>query len=300
MTNNANNSLMLYISLRQYEYIVAVAEAGSLTRAAERLNVSQPSLSVAITRVEERLGALLFVRRKGSAIEITPYGHRVIERARDLLNIAGRIEQGPEQDRPFVVGCFQNIAPWYLVAAVERLQSRFPTMTFRPREGRFSELATDLSEGLADVVISYDIGFAGKFERQVMRTISPVAFLSSDHPLASRSAVELAELVAHPLVLFDEDLSAGFVRDLFGRLRLSPNIKQRVTSLEMMRSLAAHGFGIGISYSCPPGDISYDGRPLVTVPISTPEAATDIVLLWSRLQEPDPNFSQIVELLSRF
>ena len=56
MTNNANNSLMLYISLRQYEYIVAVAEAGSLTRAAEHLNVSQPSLSVAITRVEERLG----------------------------------------------------------------------------------------------------------------------------------------------------------------------------------------------------------------------------------------------------
>lgn len=66
-----------------------------------------------------------------------------------------------------------------------------------------------------------------------------------------------------------------------------------------MRSLAAHGFGIGISYSCPPGDISYDGRPLVTVPISTPEAATQIVLLWSRLREPDPNFSQIVELLSR-
>ena len=61
MTNNANNSLMLYISLRQYEYIVAVAEAGSLTRAAEHLNVSQPSLSVAITRVEERLGALLFL-----------------------------------------------------------------------------------------------------------------------------------------------------------------------------------------------------------------------------------------------
>ena len=52
-------------------------------------------------------------------------------------------------------------------------------------------------------------------------------------------------------------------------------------------------------YSCPPGDISYDGRPLVTVPISTPEAATQIVLLWSRLREPDPNFSQIVELLSR-
>ena len=95
---------MLYISLRQYEYVIAVAEAGSLTRAAERLNVSQPSLSVAITRVEERLGALLFVRRKGSAIGITPYGHRVIEKARDLLERADRIEQGPDQARPFVVG----------------------------------------------------------------------------------------------------------------------------------------------------------------------------------------------------
>ena len=156
---------MLYISLRQYEYVIAVAEAGSLTRAAEHLNVSQPSLSVAITRVEERLGALLFVRRKGSAIGITPYGHRVIEKARDLLERADRIEQGPDQARPFVVGCFQDIAPWYLVTAVERLQSRFPMMTFQPREVCFSELASSLTQGLADVVISYAICFTFKFDR---------------------------------------------------------------------------------------------------------------------------------------
>lgn len=290
---------MLYITLRQYEYIVAVAETRSLTHAAAHLNVSQPSLSVAITRVEQRLGKSVFVRRKGSAIEITPYGHRVIEDARKLLRQADQIEQGPEQARPFVVGCFEDIAPWYLATALERLQSQFPTMAFRSREGRFSELATDLSEGRADVVISYDIGFAGKFDRQVMQTISPVAFLSSDHPFADRSTVELAELITHPLVLFDEDLSEGFVRDLFGKLRLSPNIKQRVTSLEMMRSLAAHGIGVGISYSCPPGDVSYDGKPLVTVPISTPEAAADIVLLWSGLREPDPEFSVVLEVLSR-
>jgi len=290
-------SFMLYNTLRQYEYIVAVAKTGSLTDAAALLHVSQPSLSVAITRVEQKLGQPVFVRRKGAAIQITPFGHHIVDKARNLLELAAEIELGPDEAPPFVLGCFEDIAPWYLVSTLEKLKVRFPLITFQGQEGRFSNLATDLAEGRADIVISYNIGFDGKFKHRKIREIKPVAFLSIDHPLSAQPSVEIEELINYPLILSTEDLSEGYIRNLFDEFRQMPNIAQRATSLEMMRSLAAHGVGVGISYSHPPSDISYDGKPIVTVPINSPQATADIVLLWSALREFDPQFNEILDAL---
>lgn len=289
---------MLYNTLRQYEYIVSVADAGSLTLAAARLNVSQPSLSVAITRVEHRLKSPIFLRGKGAVIEITPYGHQIIASARELLALADKIERGKTTAPEFVLGCFEDIAPWHLAPALERLNAEFPSVAFQGREGRFSDLARDLAEGRMDIAISYDIGFEGNFNRHQIEEIAPVAFLSVDHPLATKPSVELEELIHHPMILFSEDLSEGFMRNLFERMQLSLTVRQRVASLEMMRSLAAHGVGIGISYSRPPGDTSYDGKPLVTIPITTPQATTKIYLLWSALRKPDPQFESILNILA--
>ncbi|NRP45713.1 Hydrogen peroxide-inducible genes activator [Aliiroseovarius sp. xm-v-225] len=292
-------SFMLYITLRQYEYIVTVAETCSLTDAAARLHVSQPSLSVAITRVEERIGRKIFDRRKGAGIMMTPFGHRFVEKAHALLGMASDIELGRDTTRPFVLGCFEDIAPWYLAPVMEKLKSRFPAITFQGLEGRFSGLASDVAEGRVDVAITYDIGFEGRFRRKKLREVAPVAFLSCDHPLAKQRSVDLAQLVDHPIILFAEDLSEGYLRNLFNELRLLPQVAHRATSLEMMRSLAAHGSGVGISYSRPPGNISYDGKPLVTIPVSTPNATAGIILLWSALREEDSQFREILETVAQ-
>lgn len=289
---------MLYNTLRQYEYLVAVAELGSLTEAARHLNVSQPSLSVAITRVETRLGRPVFLRRKGAKVEVTPYGHRLLGQVRALLALAQEIERSPDGSAPFVIGCFEDLAPLHLAEALGALRDRFPDEAFRGSEGRFSDLAADLEQGRVDVAITYDVGFGAGFERRKVRTVLPVAFLSPDHPLARQPSVALEELAAHPLIFFSEELSEGFMTTLFGAMRLMPNVGHRVRSLEMMRSLAAHGAGVGVSYSCPPGATSYDGRPLVTVPISTSQAATEIALVWSRLRAPDARFDSVVATLA--
>jgi len=289
---------MLYNTLRQYEYIVAIAKARSLTQAAVRLNVSQPSLSVAITRVEHRLGAPIFVRGKGAALEITPYGHRIVQRAKELLAMAAKIEQKHDISQPFVLGCFADIAPWYLAPALHTLRGQFPDTTFQGREGRFADIAQDLAEGRMDAAISYDIGFEGNYLRRKIADIAPVAFLSVDHPLAAKSGLTLKELIPYPMILFSENLSEGFMRTLFQRVNLSPIIGQRVTTLEMMRSFAAHGAGIGISYSRPAGDTSYDGKPLVTIPIATPEATASINLVWSSLRRQDSEFENILKTLT--
>ncbi|AXI44744.1 LysR family transcriptional regulator [Sulfitobacter sp. SK012] len=289
---------MLYNTLRQYEYIVGVADAGSLTQAAARLNISQPSLSVAITRVEQRLENLIFVRGKGASIEVTPFGHGFIASARELLELAVNMEQGQAASQAFVLGCFEDIAPWYLAPALMRLSTQLPDVTVQGSEGRFLDLACDLAEGRVDLAISYDLGFDGNFERRKIEDASPVAFLSTDHPLAKKPSVELGDLAQYPIILFNDHLSEGYMRSLFERVQLAPVVRQRAASLEMMRSLAAHGIGVGISYSCPPTDVSYDGKPLVTVPIRTPQATADISLIWSSLRAPDPHFDAVLKVLS--
>lgn len=289
---------MLYLTLRQYQYVVAVADAGSMTDAAIVLNVSQPSLSVAITRVEARLGRRVFVRGKGAAIALTPFGYQFVEQARGLLQNAVAIERSAIATRPFVLGCFEDIAPWYLTKALRVLRQHFPAMTFQGREGRFSELACDIMEGRIDLAITYDIGFDDTFFRQKIKDVAPVAFVSPEHPLASFKSLGLHQLKNVSLILSAEELSLGYVMRIFEEAAVKMNVEHKTASLEMMRSLAAQGAGVGISYSNPPTKISYDGQPLVTIPISTPEALANIVLIQSNLVEPDPKATAILEILA--
>ena len=290
---------MLYISLRQYEYVVAVADAGSLTAAAGKLNVSQPSLSVAITAVEKALGQKIFVRQKGAAILITPFGHQFLAEARTLLRRARDIETQRYSSKPFIVGCFEDIAPLYLAHILNALKSNVPQKMFEGHEGRFADLTLALAEGRVDVALTYDIGFGHHFAHKKLFGISPVAFMSPNHPLAGEPSISLTALSEHPVILFNEELSESFIRSLFDKLLIRPKIAHKAASLEMMRSLAANGYGVGISYSRPPSNISYDGQPLVTVPVSTPEARTDIVLLWSSLREAATEFEQMVGVIER-
>lgn len=289
---------MLYLTLRQYQYVVAVADARSMTEAALVLSVSQPSLSVAITRVEQRLKQQVFVRRKGATISITPFGHQFVAQARGLLQSAIAIEQFGSAARPFVVGCFEDIAPWYLTKALNVLRSHFPDMSFEGREGRFSQLASDIREGRIDLAISYDIGFDGDFILQKIKDVTPVAFVSPAHPLAAFSSLSLQQLSNAALILSVEELSLGYVMRIFEEAGVKMNVEYKTASLEMMRSLAAQGVGVGISYSNPPADISYDGQPLVTIPINAPEAVADIVLIRSKFVDPSPDIAAISDVLT--
>ncbi len=285
---------MLYITLRQYEYILAVADTGSLTEAAGVLHVSQPSLSVAITRVEDHLGRKIFLRRKGSAITTTPFGHRFVDHARGLLRAANLIEHTAETKRPWILGCFKDIAPWHLPKTLKDLKKGFPNKTFQGKEARFSDLACGMKQGQIDLAITYDIGFDDSFCRHKLKDIVPVAFVATDHPLAKETALEFDQLAEHPLILSAEDLSEGHMRTLFDSLRVDPVVAHRSASLELMRSLAAHGAGIGISYSHPPTAISYDGQPLTTIPIVTPQARAGLFAIWPVPDQSDPQLEAIV------
>lgn len=269
---------MLRLTLRQLEYVVAVAEAGSLGEAALRLNLSQPALSVAIAQVEAQTGQTLFHRRKGAALVPTPAAPAFLDKARMALALVGDLE-APERVGRLRLGCFQDLAPLWLPRAMARLRAALPGVAVMPMAADFTRLGTDLRDGRVDLAITYDLGLDASVARQVLDQAVPHAFMPPGDPLAARDSVTLADLAPRPLILFDEGLSIRHMLRLFAAAGRQPVVRHRVATLEIMRSLAAHGEGTGISYTRPPGELSYDGAPVAARPITDAAAREPVVLV---------------------
>ncbi|KIC20233.1 LysR family transcriptional regulator [Leisingera sp. ANG-Vp] len=272
---------MLYLTLRHYEYICAVARHGSLSAAAEAVHVSQPALSAALSRIEDHLGHPLFLRRRGAALALTPQGRLFAEKAQALLEQAAQLEDpkgaGAGQQQ-LVLACFADLAPFLLAPALKALREALPDVEISHRACGFEPLIAALTGGEADLAITYDLGLDAGFSRAELGRYVPHALVPPEHPLAKRSGITLEELTQYPLVLSQEGMSLQHMLGLFKTHGLVPRIAHRADSLELLRSLAANGEGVGISYSLPPGGMSYDGKPLRAVPVTDPAASEPVIL----------------------
>ena len=292
---------MLYLTLRQYEYVTAIAQKGSLSAAASDVNVSQPALSTALSRIESHLGTSLFFRRKGAALVPTPEGRIFVKQARDLLDQAALIEgqtNTAAAPQEITLGCFTDLAPFVLAPMLHLMRQTFPDIATSYRVYGFEQLTGAMMSGEVDLAVTYDLGLDAGFDRTVLGRAIPFAHVAADHPLASKSTVGLGDLADHPLILFSEGMSAQHVLSLFRAKGLKPRVSHRAASLEVLRSLAAHGEGIGLSYSCPPGNQSYDKRPLRAVPVSDADAAESIVLARHGVATPNPKLAAIIGSLA--
>ncbi|WP_170416896.1 LysR family transcriptional regulator [Ruegeria atlantica] len=291
---------MLYISLRQYEYICAIGRFGSLSAAAQQLNVSQPALSTALTRVESHLGHPLFTRRRGAAMALTPQGRSFIEDAEALLASAAQLEKA-DQVSPtkaqLRLGCFVDLAPFLLAKALRPLRAALPDLTISYKVDGFEGLISDLIDGRIDLALTYGLSMDAGFQQQILFPSRPSAIMAPDHPLAGASSVSLSELAGHPLILSNEGLSAQHVLGLFRQNGLRPLVAHRAATLEIQRSLAANHEGIAISYANPPSDFSYDGMPLISRRVLEDIAAESVVLARHGTGPADPNTAQAEQIL---
>lgn len=287
---------MLSITLRQLEYAVAVGRAESVTLAAETLHVSQPALSVALAQLEGQLGKSLFLRRPGGPMRATSFGRGFLDRAEAILADLSRLTSA-EAAAPVTLACFIDLAPLILAPLMARARLACPDIHITALVAGFETLADHLSRGRADLAITYDLGLDGAMHRHEIARLSPHAVLASGHPLAAKPALTLADLAAEPLILADQGLSVGHMRGLFTRAGLVPHIARRVASLELMRSFAANGLGVGLSYSRPVPGQSYDGQALLTRPILDAGPGEPVVLVHHRANPLSASAERLAALI---
>ena len=276
------------LTLTQLRYLVAVARHGSVTSAAKTLNISQPSISVAIDAIEKNFGQKLFVRQRGSGVSLTSFGRVVVAKAKqvlaetdELMSLgSGNSAVGGE----LVLGCFEDLAPYFAPGLIRAFSERHPNVDVIVRDETFETLGRRLADAALDLGLSYDLGLPAHFARILLHELRPHALLPAGHKLADRAEVSLADLAAYPLITTDQPQSWQHMLDLFRSRGLSPVADRATSSFELQRSMVANGFGVAVSYTRPQGDRSYDGLPLICKPLSDPLPMQRIILTYDTHQ----------------
>lgn len=260
-------------TLRQLEYFVAVGEEGSIAQASARVNVSSPSISAAISQLEDEFGLSLFVRKHAHGLSLTQAGRRFLDQAKRVLSetealsrLAGDIS-GTVQG-PLNIGCLLTFAQVLLPAIRRKFESRYPDTKVQQVEADQRALIEKLRRAEIDLALSYDLEIPPDLEFLPLRSLPPYAMLPPDHPLAGHTRVSINDLLDHPMVLLDLPLSADYFLSFFECSGQTPQIAERTRDMAVMRSLVANGFGYAIANIRPNSDIAPDGRRLHFVPLS--------------------------------
>lgn len=265
----------LRFTLRQLEYLVAVGECGSIALAAEKVNVSSPSISAAIAQLEREFGLPLFVRKHAHGLALTQGGRQFVEQARQVLAQAARLNDlanaiTGQVRGPLSVGCLLTFAQVVLPDLRRGFVDAHPEVEFRQFERNQSDLFEGLRQADLDLALTYDLAIPADLEFVPLASLPPYALLPADHPLARQAVVTPADLAPFPMVLLDLPLSADYFLSFFTAIGLRPQIAERTRDMAVMQSLVGQGFGYSIANIRPWSDHSPDGRPLCPVPMGGP------------------------------
>ena len=274
---------MVRFTLKQIAYFIATAEQGSVADAARALNISQPSVSLDIGKLEAHFGVQLLLRHHAQGVSLTSVGRRLLGEARNLLAYAEELDDqalglGQAVRGRLELGCFLTLSPAYLPNLVTRFSAAWPDADLRLHEGHQEALLDGLESGRFDAAILYDVDLPDDLERRPLAALKPYALLPAGHPFAARRAVSLAELAPEPMVLLDVAPSRQYFSGLFHQIKLGPVLHALSPSFETVRGMVANGVGYSVLVTRPASDLTYDGRAVACVPIADALEPARIVL----------------------
>ncbi|NTA13907.1 LysR family transcriptional regulator [Agrobacterium tumefaciens] len=265
--------MILRFTIRQLEYLVAVGEFGSVTEAAERVNVSAPSISAAISQLEREFGITLFVRRHAHGLSLTQAGHSFVAQARQILSEANKLnalsnELTGQVRGPLHVACLVTFAQTVIPPLRRAFTDTYPDVEFFQYERDHALIIEGLRMARFDIALSYDLEVPADMEFHELAVLPPYAVLPEDHPLASRTEVDVRELAPQPMILLDLPHSSAYFLSLFRDADLAPRIIERTRDMSVMRAMVANHFGYSIANIRPVSSHALSGDKLAFVPLA--------------------------------
>ena len=271
------------MDLRSLHYFTVVAEELNITRAAERLNMSQPPLSSQIKGLEEELGVQLFIRGKRH-LTMTEAGALLYRRAKQLLELSEQTQQeirsinGLSGD--LNISLVEGRAPYLLARWIAGFRSEYPSVGVHLWNGSGDEVMERLHRGLADLAL-----VAAPYNPELLEGFTVgrepwVAMVSRNHPLAKEEGefLPLKKLVGQPLFVPNRRSRAESLRDWFAELGEEPTIAGDLSNYIDAVALAEQNAGI-----CIYPMTTYSESELVVKKIITDSARQiEYALVWSR------------------
>ncbi|MBB4860661.1 DNA-binding transcriptional LysR family regulator [Novosphingobium chloroacetimidivorans] len=253
-------------TLKQLSYFVAAGEASSITLASERVRISQPSISSAISQLEAEFGVQLFFRHHAQGLSLTPAGQRFLVAARDLLRQADTLQDLADEvtstiGGPLRIGAFRTFAPLILPELCVGFAEAHPKVTLQMFEDDEAGLIAKVRNAELDIALTYEQkGVDLNFEQLAL--LPTYVLLPARHGLAKSGSLSLKDLAGQPFVLLDLPVSRDYFESLFRKAGLPLNIVARSEQAETVRSYVASGFGFSLLTARPKSTTALNGGEL--------------------------------------
>lgn len=280
------------MTLTELKYIVAVARERHFGRAAEACFVSQPTLSVAIKKLEEELEVQIF-ERGGTEIGITPIGRRVVEQAQHVLEEANGVREIAQQGKdplsgPLRVGVIHTIGPYLLPSLIPQVIADSVQMPLILQENLTIKLLELLRQGEIDVAILADPFNDSGLATQPVYDEPFIVALPAQHKWASMQTIESADIKDETMLLLGtghcfRDHVLEVCPELSRYSQATAGIQKTFegSSLETIRHMVASGIGITVlpMMAIKQGDTS---GLLRYVPFEPPAPTRRVMLVWRK------------------
>ena len=280
---------MYPVEIRTLRYFLAVAREENMTRAAEMLHVTQPTLSKALKALEEELGKKLFTRHS-FRISLTEEGALLRDRAEDLVTMADKIEKeflslDDITGGDLYFGLAESYQIRYLARALHLLKKQYPGLKYHITSGDTDQVTEKLDKGLLDFAVICDAPDINKYESVPFPEGDLWGLvLPADAPLARKDRIEMDDLAGLPLFTSRQGWE-GDIRqwagERFGELHLEGTFRLAYNASMFVRE----GLGYQLSFRNLV-DVSEESgltfRPLF------PKLETKLYLIWNRYQSFTP------------
>lgn len=288
-------------TLRQLEYFVAVAEAGSVTKAAAAVHLSQSAMSAALGDLESALGVALLVRHHARGVTLTAAGRELLVTSRQLLAAAADLRSvahglGSSLSGTLSIGCFSVVAPYLLPELLSVAAEKLPKLHLEITEVDLADLADGVADGTFEIGIGYDLVDDPRTTRWPLFHLPAYALVAGSHRLAGRDQLDLAELADEPMALLDLPHSRDYFRRVFSAAGVEPDIRYRSKTVETCRALVGRGLAYTVLNLRSAVPMALDGHPVAAVPISGEPLGLTVVLLASAAARPTRRATVIAEL----
>jgi len=281
------------MTVRHLEIFIQVYRTQSITRAAEKLYMTQPAVSVAIRELEKHYDAALF-ERLGRKLYVTEAGHSLYARAVHLLEEFQRLEQGWKGKASLRVGSSVTLGNFLLPAMAAEWEKRHPERPLRVTVANGGRLQQMLCDNQLDLAIIEGRVERPELQTRVFRKDQLVLVLPENHPLCERETVTLEDALEFPLLVREEG-SAG--RSCLEQVLAQRGLQaeRRWESIDTQALLQAVANGLGVAFL--PRELAEKATGVVTRTLADEDFCRENVVVWHRHKRLSEDMLELMEWL---
>ena len=287
------------MEIRNLKYFLAVAREENMSKAAEQLHVSQPTLSKTLKALEEELGKKLFTRHSFS-ISLTDEGMLLRDRAQDLVAMSDKIEQefntlDDITGGDIYFGLAESYQIRYLAREIHKLKDKYPNFTYHITSGDTEQVTEKLDKGILDFAVLCETPDSNKYEFVKFPQADVWgAIISASHPLSKKKIVRVSDLVGQPLFVSEQSWNneiKAWAKDRFSELKLEGSFRLSYNA----SVFAKENLGILLTFK---DLINTEKSDLVFRPLS-PKLTSDLYLIWNKYQTFTPIAEKFLDQIKK-